>query len=204
MVPGDLVFVRPDEPALPDYLVAADVEPVDAVRCRQDEAGDRIGGAGELEPVGAPHGDVGPLARLERADVVTPEHGGAAPRAQPQRVPDGQGRRAAAPACDEQRLLDLEQQVAALVRRRAVDPEPNANARVEEVADRRDAGTETEVRRRTVCDSGTRVREAADVGSRQVDAVRAPDVAVEPAERAQVLDRRAAVEVAAVRLLLDR
>ena len=67
MVPRDLLLVGPDEPAVADDLVAADVEPVDPMRCRQDEAGDRIGRAGELEPVGAPHGDVGPLARFERA-----------------------------------------------------------------------------------------------------------------------------------------
>ena len=55
-----------------------------------------------------------------------------------------------------------------------------------------------------MCNSGPRAREAADVGSRKVDAVRTPDVVVEPAERVEVLDRCAAVEVAAVRLLLDR
>ena len=45
---------------------------------------------------------------------------------------------------------------------------------------------------------------AADLGGREVDAVRAPDVAVEPAEAVEVLDRRAAVELLAVRLLFHR
>ena len=41
MVPRDLLLVRPHEPAVADDLFAADIEPVDAVRGRQDEAGDR-------------------------------------------------------------------------------------------------------------------------------------------------------------------
>ncbi len=43
-----------------------------------------------------------------------------------------------------------------------------------------------------------------DVGVADVHAVRAPDVAGEPAEPLQVLDGRAAVELAAVVVLLDR
>ena len=80
--------------------------------------------------------------------------------AAPPRVPsrsasrDRQRRRAAAPARDEQRLLDLEEQVAALVRRRAVDAEPDAHARVDQVAHGRDAGPEPQVRRRAVRDAG--------------------------------------------------
>ena len=151
---SDLLLVGAHEPAVADDLLAADVEPVDAVRRREDEARDGVGGAGELEPVGAPDGDVGALARLERADVVSAEHRGAAARAEPQRVPHGQRRRAAAPARDEQRLLDLEEQVAALVRRRAVDAEPDAHAGVEQVAHRCDAGAEPQVRRRAVRDAG--------------------------------------------------
>ena len=58
--------------------------------------------------------------------------------AAPPRVPRRSASRAviacrpAARAGDEQRLLDLEEQVAALVRRRAVDAEPDAHARVEQ------------------------------------------------------------------------
>ena len=53
-------------------------------------------------------------------------------------------------------------------------------------------------------DAGPGLGEARDLGRGEVDAVRAPDVAVEPAERVEVLDRRAAVQLLAVRLLLDR
>src|SRR5581483_1181769 len=59
------------------------------------------------------------------------------------------------------------------------------------------------VRRRTVRGARAGPRESRDVGGREVDAVRAPDVAVEPAERVEVLDRRAPVELAAERLFLD-
>ena len=52
-------------------------------------------------------------------------------------------------------------------------------------------------------DAGAGGREARDLGVREVHAVRAPDVAVQPAEPVEVLDRTAAVELAAVRLLLD-
>ena len=49
-----------------------------------------------------------------------------------------------------------------------------------------------------------RRRELRDVRLREVDAVRAPDVVGEPAEPVEVLDRAAAVELDAVRLLLER
>ena len=53
-------------------------------------------------------------------------------------------------------------------------------------------------------DAGAGLGEAGDLGRGQVDAVRAPDVVGEPAEPVEVLDGRAAVELAAVSLLLDR
>ena len=107
-----------------------------STRCgpARDPAGDEVVGAAELEPVRAPDRDVGALARLERADVVAAEHPGAASRSEPERIPRRHRLRAAAPARDEQRLLDLEAQVTALVRRRAVDAEADAHARVDEVA----------------------------------------------------------------------
>ena len=48
-----------------------------------------------------------------------------------------------------------------------------------------------------------RLREPGDVAVVEVDAVRAPDVAVEPAELLEVLNRPTAVQLLAVRLLLD-
>ena len=53
-------------------------------------------------------------------------------------------------------------------------------------------------------DAGAGLGEPADLGGREVDAVRAPDVAVEPAEAVEIFDRRAAVELLAVRLLFHR
>jgi hypothetical protein len=53
-------------------------------------------------------------------------------------------------------------------------------------------------------DARAGLREARDVAVVEMDAVRAPDVAVEPAELLEVLDRPAAVQLAAVLILLDR
>ena len=64
------------------------------------------------------------------ADVVARQHLGAAARSQPERLPRGHRLRPAASARDEQRLLDVVEEVAALVRRRAVDAEPDAHARL--------------------------------------------------------------------------
>ena len=76
MLAGDLVLVGAHEPAVADDFRAGDVESVDPVRRREDEARDRIGlRAAQLETVGAPDGDVGPLARRELPDVVAPECG---------------------------------------------------------------------------------------------------------------------------------
>jgi hypothetical protein len=113
-------------------------------------------------------------------------------------------RRAVASARHEQRLLDLEEQVATLVRRRAVDAEADATAGVEQRPYGSDAGAEPQVRRRAVRDAGAGRRELADVAVVEVDAVRAPHIAGEPAEPLEVLDRAAAVELPAVGLLLGR
>ena len=50
--------------------------------------------------------------------------------------------------------------------------------------------------------TGRGLAEAPDVVAGKVDAVRAPDVAVEPAEPLEVLDRPAVIQLEAVRLLL--
>ena len=146
---------------------AADEQRVDAVRAAEDEVRDEVVGAAELEAVGAPDRDVGALAGLERADVVAPQHGGAAARREPQRVARGQRAAAAAAPRHEQRLLHLEEQIAALVRRGAVDAEPDAHARVEQVAHRRDPGAEPQVRRRAVRDADAGAAERRDVRRRR-------------------------------------
>ena len=143
------------------------------------------------------------LPGFQGADVVATEHGRATASPEPQRVASGHRRPTAATAGHEQRLLHLGEQIGALVGRRAVDTETDPDARVDEVSHRRDAGTQAEVRGRAVRDTRPGLREPGDLAGRQVDAVGAPDVAVEPAEPVEVLDGRAAVQLAAVRLLLD-
>src|SRR5581483_6987404 len=122
---------------------------------------------------------------------------GPAARPEPEGLAGGHRRRAAAATRDEKRLLDLEKEVAALVRRRAVDAEPDADTGVDELAHGRDARAEAEVRGRAMRNAGLRAREPLDVPLREVHAVRAPHVAREPAERVEVLDRRAAVQLLA-------
>ena len=89
----DLRLVGARRAAVADDVLAADDEQVDAVRAGEDDPGDEVVGASELEPVGAPDGEVGALARLQRADVVAAEHGRAAARAEPDRLARRQRRR---------------------------------------------------------------------------------------------------------------
>jgi len=204
MLARDRVFVGPDEPAVTHDFVAADVEPIDAMRRREDQSCELISGAGELEDVRTPDRDVGSPSCLERADVVPPQDLGATARRQPKRLADGHCSWPAAPSRDEQRLLDFEEEVAALVRGGAVNTEPDAGSGIEQVSDRRDSGSEPQVRGRAVGDPCARVGEAPHLLLGEMDAVRAPDVLRKPPELLEVFDRRAAVELAAVRLLLGR
>ena len=98
------------------------------------------------------------LPGCERADVVAAQHLGAAARREPQRVAGGQRLAAAASARDEQRVLHVDEEVAALVRRAAVDAEPDAHVRIEQVAHRRDARAEPQVGGRAVRDADARPR----------------------------------------------
>src|SRR5829696_9162370 len=204
MSASDLGLVGPYERAALDDELAADVEAVDAVRPGEDEAGHGIGRSGELERLVRPYGKVGAHAGRDRADVGPAEDARAAAGAEPDRLACRHRVRPAASACDEESLLHLEKEVAALVRRGAVDAETDADAHIHQLAHRRDAGSEAEVRGGAVRDPGPRRGEAGDLRGREVDAMSAPDVAVQPAESVEVLDRRAAVELLARRLLLDR
>src|SRR6266511_4680624 len=95
MLARDLHLVGADEmPVAHDWL-AADVEPVDAVRPREDEPGDQVAGAAELESVRPPDCEIGSLAGRQLADVVPAEHRRATARAQAQSVAGGQRLRAA-------------------------------------------------------------------------------------------------------------
>src|SRR4029079_14838848 len=185
-------------------LPSADIEPVDPVRPGEDETCDEVFGAAELQPVRPPDGQIRALAGRELPDVGSAEDSGAATRAEAERRPGVEVLRAAAGACDEERLFDFEEEIAAFVRGGAVDAEADTDARVEQVADTGDAGPEAHVRGRTVRDADVVRTELRDVVVGKVDAMRTPDVAREPAELLEVLDRRAAVELAAVLLFLDR
>ena len=131
--------------------------------------------------------------------------------AAPPRVPSRSASRAVSaagpprPARDEQRLLDLEQQVAALVRRRAVDAEADAHARVEQVAHRRDARAEPEVRASGSARRRCRVaaKRATSSSDRWTQCAHQTSPASQPSD-SRYSTGRAAVELAAVRLLLDR
>ncbi len=79
----DLGLVGVDERSSAHDVLALDDESVDAMRCGEHEPCDRVVRAAELERVRAPDGEVGALARLERADVVPAEHRCAAARAEP-------------------------------------------------------------------------------------------------------------------------
>jgi len=70
----DLGLVGPHEMALADDFLAADVETIDSVGPREDEPGDEIVGAAELQAVRPPDGEVGALSRRELADIVAAEH----------------------------------------------------------------------------------------------------------------------------------
>ena len=67
---SDLVLVGPGERPIADDLLAAHVQPVDAMRRRENEPGDRIGGSSELEPIRPPDGEIGSLEPGKRADLA--------------------------------------------------------------------------------------------------------------------------------------
>src|SRR6266536_5238002 len=203
MVPRDLLLVGVHETAVADDLLAADVEPVGPMRGRKNKPRDQVPGPRHFKRVRSPHREVCTFARLDRAEIITAEDRCASARPEPQRVARRQRGGSAARACDKQGLLDLEEEVAALVRGRAVHAEPDANMRIEQRTNGSDARAEAHVRRRAVRDADASVGEGPNVFVVQVHAVGAPHVRVDPAELLQVLDGPAAVELAAVLLLLD-
>src|SRR5207247_899124 len=60
---GDLLLARSDEAPAAHDVRAADDQAIDAVRAREDEVGDGVLGAAELEPVRSPDREVGAPAR---------------------------------------------------------------------------------------------------------------------------------------------
>src|SRR5439155_10975672 len=130
----DLAVIGTDEVAVADDLLAPDVEAIHSVGSREDEPGDEIVGATELQAIRPPDGDVCAFARRKLADVVAPEHRCAAPRPEPHGLARIHCLRPATGARHEQGLLDLEEEIAAFVRGRPVDTKPDTYLRIEQLA----------------------------------------------------------------------
>ena len=164
--------------AVANDLLAADEQPVDAVRAAEDERRDRV-----VRPGRARAPSVRQTARSAHRPGSSAPMSSRRSTAAPPRVPSRSASRAviaagpAAAARDEQRLLHLEDEVAALVRRGAVDAEPDADARVDAARAparrRRPAGGSRSGSARRRCPVSAN-RATSRVG--EVDAVRAPDV----------------------------
>src|SRR5262245_61648901 len=146
MGPRDLRLVGVHKRPSANHVDTSDDEVVDPVGAGEDEPGDRIVGTAELEPVRPPDGDVRALADFEGADVGAPKEGRSTSGRETQGFAHGHRIAAAATAGDEQRLLDLEEEVSALIRCGAVDTETDADVAIEEVAHGSDTGSEPQVR----------------------------------------------------------
>ena len=162
-------------------------------------------GAAELEPVRAPDRDVGALARLERADVVAAEHARrrracrAAARRARSAPPAPPRPRATSSACFTSKNRSL----------RSFDAEPSTPSptRTPASSSSRTGAMPAPSRRFEVgqCATPTPVsREARDVGVARGGRSARTRRRRRASRALEVLDRRAAVELAAVRLLLDR
>ena len=152
-----------------------------------------------------PDREVGAPAGLERADVVASR----APRRRRGSRAGAPPARSSPPAPPRPRATSSACFTSAKRSLRSFDAEPSTPSptRSRRRARSRTGATPAPRRRLEVGQWATPVPglgEASDLGVGEVDAVRAPDVVREPAEPLEVLDRRAAVELAAVRLLLDR
>src|SRR6266550_6930821 len=112
------------------------------MRPGQDQSCNQIAGTAELQAVRSPDSDVRALSRRELADVVATEQRRAATRAESQSLAGVHCRRPTSGARDEQGLLDLQEEVAALVRGRPVDAKSDSYFRVQQFAHARDAGPE--------------------------------------------------------------
>ena len=177
-----------------------------STRCgpERTSAGDEIVGAAELEPVGRarPRGRPACPARASRCRRAGGRRRrrasrGAAPRA-PSSPRRRRGRaRRAAPASPRRRGRRARSRPSRRRRARRATPASTRS---------RTGATPAPSRRFEVGQCATPVPVSpnrAISSAREVDAVGAPDVVGEPAELVEVLDGRAAVELAAVRLLLD-
>ena len=103
----------------------ADVQPLERRRAEHERA-DRIGDPGARDPVDPPQREVGELAGpIEPSSRLAPEAAGTAERRQRQRLASGERLRPVAHARDEQRLVELVDHPAGLVRGGAIDAQPD-------------------------------------------------------------------------------
>ena len=142
---------------------------------------------------------IGGHAGGERSDIVAPEHLGAAERRDLQGLPGGHRGRAVADSGEQHRLACLAEQVASIVRGRAVDAEADGHALAAHPRHRGDAGGEPHVRARAMRHPGAGAGKQPDPVLVELDAVGVPDVRPDPAEIGGVLGRRLPESFAAIR-----
>ncbi len=100
--------------------------------------------------------------------------------------------------------MELHRDVRILVACRAVDPEADPRSRPNEVRDATDAGSETQVARRTVRHAGTGRCDAPNFLVVEMNPVCKPDVVAGPAEALHQLERAFAKSLEAEMLLILR
>ena len=172
----DLVLVGVDEGSSAHDVSALDDEPIDAVRRREDEAGDRDPPRHTAR--------ARPCAR-RRSPRVSPARASqcrasrapcASSRPEPKGFARRHRRRTASPSRDEKACFTSFRRSPRSFEADPSTPRPTRHSGVEVLADGREAGAEPEIRGRAVRDAGLRGGEVDRVVLRQVDAVRAPDI----------------------------
>ena len=158
------------------------------------------GRAGEGDAAEVEDGEVGAHAWRDAADVVlAAEHARAAARREREDVARGHlcGTDVAterldrpADAREQHRLARLGEQMRTVVAGAAVDADADRHAGVEHPAHRRDPRREPHVAARAVRHAGAGAREEIDAVHVELDAVRVPNVAADPAELGRVLGGR--------------
>ena len=198
-------LVGADEGAAVDDELAGDVEPVDAKRRREHEPSTGSSAPPSSSPSSRPNGEVGARCPARstpmssRASTAAPPRVAIRSASRAVRAVGPPRPRATSSACLTSKQRSL----------RSFEAEPSTPrpTRTPASSIARTGATPAPRRRLEVGQCATPVPVAAkrcDLRLREVDAVRAPDVAVEPAEPVEVLDGRAAEALAAVLLLLDR
>ena len=200
---GDLVLFGPDEPAVADDVLAADEQPVDAMRCREHEPGHAILGAAQLEAVGAPDREIGALAR-PRSSRCRPA------RARPRRLASpsrSASRHVIAAGPPRPRATSSACLTSKKRSERSFDAEPSTPSptRTPASTSSRTGATPAPSRRLEVGQCATPTPAPANVctsaGERWTQCAHQTSDAVQP-ELGEVLDRCAAVELPAVRVFL--